>query len=118
MRFLWNTCDTCQKRVNHLGIWRTAVRCTECGGECPIVLEPTASPAQASDPVRALATELIDATISFGERAEKIARMFLQNGVSQLSQLSVLGEETFNSIVEMIGLNELQVLNLSAFRKK
>ena len=118
MRFLWNTCDTCHKRVNHLGIWRTAVRCTECGGELPIVLEPTASPAQASDPVRALATELIDAKISFGERAEKIARMFLQNGVSQLSQLSVLGEETFNSIVEMIGLNELQVLNLSAFRKK
>jgi hypothetical protein len=118
MIFLWNTCDTCQKRVDHLEIWRTAVRCTVCGGECPIVLEPTASPAQTSDPVRALATELIDARISFGEQAEKIARMFLQNGVYQLSQLSVLGEETFNSIVEMIGLNEVQVLNLSPFRKK
>lgn len=121
--FLWYHCDICGKKIQSDTVNDEIRACTQCGGPCILLPEPTpaprpTSPAQASDPVRALATELIDARISFGERAEKIARMFLQNGVYQLSQLSVLGEETFNSIVEMIGLNELQVLNLSAFRKK
>jgi hypothetical protein len=116
MNFIWNTCDECQRPVDHLGLWPLVVRCTECGGECPILGEPT--PAQVSDHLQALATELIDAKISFGEPAEKIANVLLENGVSQLSELFVLGEETFASIVKNIGFNELQVLKLSAFRKK
>lgn len=119
MRFLWETCDACQKRVNHLGIWRTGVKCTDCGGECPVFLEPTTAPARASDPLlQALATEITTAKISLGEPAQKIARKLLENGVFQLSDLSVLGEETFNSIVKEIGLNEVQILKLRAFRKK
>lgn len=117
-RFLWETCDTCQKRVNHLGIWRTGVKCTECGGECLVFLEPTTDPSQASDPVQSLATEITTAKISFGEPAQEIARKLLENGVCQLSELSCLGEETFASIVKEIGFNEVQVFKLSAFRKK
>lgn len=37
MLFLWNTCDTCQKKVNHGGFWRTEVICKGCGGECEIL---------------------------------------------------------------------------------
>jgi hypothetical protein len=37
MRFLWNTCDTCQRKVNHGGFWRPKVMCKECGGECEIL---------------------------------------------------------------------------------
>jgi hypothetical protein len=119
MRFLWNTCDECQRPVDHLGLWRTEVRCTECGGECPIFQEPTPSaPAQVSDHLQALATEIITAEISFGKLSQKIANVLLENGVFQLSKLSFLGEETFASIVKEIGLNEVQVLKLSAFRKK
>jgi hypothetical protein len=118
MKFLCNTCDECQRPVDHLGLCRREVRCTECGGECPILREPTPAPAQASDPLRALATELIDATISFGPDAEQFARNFLGKGIFQLSELSFLGEETFASIVKEIGLNEVQVFKLSSFRKK
>lgn len=119
MRFLWNTCDECQKPVDHLGLWRTEVRCTECGGECPIFQEPTPSaPAQDSDHLQALATELTTSRISFGPDAERFACKFLGKGIFQLSDLSFLEEETFASIVKEIGLNEVQVLKLSAFRKK
>lgn len=37
MSFLWNTCDTCQKKVNHGGFWRLKVKCKGCGGECEIL---------------------------------------------------------------------------------
>jgi hypothetical protein len=37
MRFLWNTCDTCQRKVNHGGFWRPEVICKGCGGECEIL---------------------------------------------------------------------------------
>jgi hypothetical protein len=37
MRFLWNTCDTCRRKVNHGGFWRPEVMCKECGGECEIL---------------------------------------------------------------------------------
>jgi hypothetical protein len=113
MKFLWNTCDNCQKTVDHLGLWRTEVRCTECGGECPIFQEPTHSdPAQASDHLQALATKLIDATISFGERAHQIATVLLENGVSQLSELLVLNQSEFESLVQKLQLNTLQVQKL------
>lgn len=112
MRFLWETCDTCQKRVNHLGIWRTEVRCTGCGGECPIVLEPTTSPALVLNPLQALATELIDAKISFGEPAQKLANVLLENGVFQLSNMSVLNQSEFESLVQKLPLNPLQVEKL------
>lgn len=109
MRFLWNTCDTCQKRVNHLGLWRSAVICTGCGGECPVFLEPTTAPARASDPLQALATELIDAKISFGEKAQEIAQKLLENGVSQLSDLLDLNQSVFESLVQELRLNAIQV---------
>lgn len=110
-RFLWETCDTCQKRVNHLGIWRTEVRCTECKGECPILPEPT-SPAQASDSLQSLATEITTAKISFGESAQEIAQKLLENGVSQLSELSVLNQSEFESLVQELRLNTLQLQKL------
>ena len=37
MLFLWNTCDTCQRKVNHGGFWRPEVKCKGCGGECEIL---------------------------------------------------------------------------------
>lgn len=37
MLFLWNTCDTCQRKVNHGGFWRPEVICKGCGGECEIL---------------------------------------------------------------------------------
>jgi hypothetical protein len=37
MLFLWNTCDTCQRKVNHGGFWRPEVKCKRCGGECEIL---------------------------------------------------------------------------------
>ena len=112
MRFLWNTCDNCQKTVDHLGLWRTEVRCTECGGKCPIFQEPTHSdPTQASDP-QLLTIELTTATISFGEQTVKIAHVLLENGVSQLSELSVLNQSEFESLVQKLQLNTLQVQKL------
>lgn len=109
MRFLRNTCDTCQQRVDHLGLWRTAVGCTECGGECPVFLEPTTAPAQASDSLQPLATEITTAKISFGEPAQKLANVLLKNGVCQLSELSDLEQSEFESIVQELQLNTLQV---------
>jgi hypothetical protein len=111
-RFLWNTCDKCKKRVDHLGIWRPSVICIGCGGECPIFQEPIPlAPAQASDP-QSLATELTTATISFGEQAVKIAHVLLENGVSQLSELLVLNQSEFDSVVQKLQLNLLQVQKL------
>jgi hypothetical protein len=112
MRFLWETCDTCQKRVNHLGIWRTGVKCTECGGECPVFLEPTTSPAHASDSLQALETELIKAKISIGEPVQKLANVLLENGVFQLYDLSVLEQSEFESLVQKLELNTLQLRKL------
>jgi hypothetical protein len=37
MLFLWNTCDTCQRKVNHGGFLRPEVICKGCGGECEIL---------------------------------------------------------------------------------
>jgi hypothetical protein len=118
MKFLCNTCDKCQRPVDHLGLCRREVRCTECGGECPILREPTPAPAQDSEHLQTLATELTEAKISFGPDAEQFARKFLGKGIFQLSELSFLREETFASIVKEIGLNEVQVLKLRAFRNK
>ena len=112
MRFLWNTCDTCQKRVDHLGLWRTAVRCTECGGECPIFREPPPAPAQASDPLQALATQISTAQISFEGRALELANVLLENGIFQLSDLSVLSPSEFDLIVQKLELNTLQLQRL------
>jgi hypothetical protein len=88
-------CDVCNKKV-----------CT-CDEETP------SAPAQASDPLQALATELIDAKISFGERAHQIATVLLENGVFQLSHLSVLKQSgKFDSVVQKLQLNALQFQNL------
>ena len=111
MRFLWNTCDECQKPVDHLGLWRPSVICISCGGECPIFREPPPAPAQVSDP-QSLATELIDAKISFGERAHQIETVLLENGVFQLSQLVILNQGEFDSLVEKLQLNTIQVQKL------
>jgi hypothetical protein len=116
-RFLWETCDTCQKRVDHLRLLRIEVKCTECGGPCVLLPEPTPAPrptssAQASDPRQALATELIDAKISFGEPAQKLANVLLINGVCQLSDILVLTQREFESLVQELELNILQVQKL------
>jgi len=93
--------------------------CDICNEEvCSCDEETPSDPVQASDPLQALATELTKATISFGPKAEQFACKFLGKGIFQLSDLSCFGEETFASIVKEIGLNEVQVLKLSAFRKK
>jgi hypothetical protein len=113
MRFLWNTCDECQRSVDHLGLWRTEVRCTECGGECPIFQEPTHSaPAQDSDPIQSLTTELTTATISLGKPAQAIAKRLLEEGVSQLSKLLLLKPSEFESLVQKLQLNTIQVQKL------
>ena len=115
MRFLWNTCDTCQKKIDHLGIWRTEVRCTGCGGECPILPAPTATPRPTPhDPAstHALATKLTSAEISLGEPAQVIAKRLLEEGVSQLSQLLLLKPSEFESLVQKLQLNTIQVQKL------
>jgi len=119
VHFLWNTCDECQRPVDHLELWRTEVRCTECGGECPIFQEPTPSaPAQDSDHLQALASQLTTATISFGKLAEKIASVLLENGVFELSNLSVLKPSEFDSVVQKLQLNELQLQKLHVALRK
>lgn len=107
-------CDACNKEVCSCSQF-TSVKCTECGGECPVFLEPTTAPApaQASDPLQALASQLITAKISFEERALELANVLLQNGVFQLSDLSDLKQHEFESLVQKLQLNTLQVKNLS-----
>jgi hypothetical protein len=87
-------CDVCNKKV-----------CT-CDEETP------SEPVQASDPLQALATELIDAKISFREQAHQIASVLLENGVFELSNLSVLKPSEFDSLVETLHLNTIQVQKL------
>ena len=118
IEFLWNHCDLCGKMIENTRVNEEIRKCTDCGGKCQILLEPTPSPAQVSDPIQELATEITTARISFGPDAERFAYTFLGKGIFQLNELSFLGEETFASIVKEIGLNEVQVLKLSAFRKK
>ena len=87
-------CDVCNKK-----------RCS-CDEETP------SDPAQASDPLQSLATELIDAQVSFGEQAQKIANVLLENGVFQLSDLSFLEQSEFDFIVQKLELSSLQVQKL------
>lgn len=87
-------CDFCNKNV------------CSCDEENP------SDPAQASDPLQSLATELIDAQVSFGEQAQKIAKRLLENGVFHLSELLVLNQSEFESLVQELQLNTFQVQKL------
>lgn len=110
--FLWNHCDVCGNKIHNKTVNDKIRACTECGGECLILREPTPAPAQASDYLQALASQLTTATISFGEPAEKIARGLLENGVFQLSDLLVLKPSEFESLGEKLQLNPIQVQKL------
>ncbi len=125
IEFLWNHCDLCGKMIQNKTVNDKIRACTDCGGPCVLLTEPIPAPrqtlpAQAQDSafVQALTTEITNATISFGEPAQDITCKFLGKGIFQLSELSFLREETFASIVKEIGLNEVQVLKLRAFRNK
>lgn len=115
--FLWYHCDICGKKIQSDTVNDEIRACTHCGGPCILLPEPTpapipTSPAQASDSLQSLATELIDAKISFGEPAQEIARKLLENGVSQLSELSVQNQSEFESLVQKLQLNTLQLQKL------
>lgn len=110
--FLWYHCDICGKKIQSDTVNDEIRACTECGGECPIFREPPPAPAQASDPLQSLATEITTAKISFGEEAQEIAFVLLKNGVFQLSNLSILEQSEFESLVQKLQLNTLQVQNL------
>lgn len=111
--FLWYHCDICGNKIQTDRVNDEIRACTHCGGPCILLPELTPSPAQASDPLQSLATELIDAQVSFGEQAQKIANVLLKNGVFQLSDLSFLEQSEFESIVQELQLNTLQVQKLS-----
>jgi len=110
--FLWYHCDICGKKIQNDRVNDEIRACTECGGPCVLLTEPTPAPAQASDSLQALASQLTTATISFGEPVEKIARGLLENGVSQLSELSDLEQGVFESLVQKLELNSLQLRKL------
>jgi hypothetical protein len=84
-------CDVCNKKV------------CSCDEETP------SASAQDSESLQVLATEIRTATISFGEQAVKIAHVLLENGVSQLSQLFLLKPSEFESLVQKLQLNTIQV---------
>lgn len=116
--FLWYHCDICGKKIQSDTVNDEIRACTHCGGPCVILPELTpsprpTSPAQASDSLQSLATEITTAKISFGETAQEIAQKLLENGVSQLSELSVLNQSEIESIVQELQLNTLQVQKLS-----
>ena len=115
--FLWYHCDICGKKIKNDTVNDETRACTDCGGPCVLLPELTpsprpTSPAQASDSLQALATEITTAKISFGEPAQKIANVLLENGVSQLSELSVLNQSEFESLVQKLQLNTLQLQKL------
>ena len=119
IEFLWNHCDRCGKMIQNKTLDDKIRACTDCGGLCVLLTEPIPAPrqtlpahSQASDPLQALATELIDAKISFRERAHQIASVLLENGVFELSNLSVLKPSEFDSLVETLHLNTIQVQKL------
>lgn len=111
--FLWYHCDICGNKIQTDRVNDEIRACTHCGGPCILLPELTPSPAQASDSLQSLATELINAKISFGEPVQKIANVLLDNGVFQLSELSVLNQSEFESIVQELQLNSIQVQKLS-----
>jgi len=116
--FLWYHCDICGKKIQNDTVNDEIRACTQCGGPCILLPEPTpapksTSPAHASDPLQALAAELITAQISFGEPAQEISRKLLENGVFQLSDLLRLKQSEFESLVQKLQLNPLQVQKLS-----
>lgn len=115
--FLWYHCDICGKKIRNDTVDDEIRKCTLCGGPCVLLPELTpsprpTSPAQASDPLQALTTEISKATISFGEPAQEIAKRLLENGVFQLSNLSVLNQSEFELLVQELQLNRIQVQKL------
>lgn len=87
--------------------------CDDCNKDvCSCEEENPSDPAQASEAFQPLATEITTATISFGAKAQEIAQMLLENGVSQLSDISVLNQSEFESLVQNLKLNTLQLQRL------
>jgi DNA-directed RNA polymerase subunit RPC12/RpoP len=112
--FLWYHCDICGKKIQTDRVNDEIRACTHCGGPCVLLPEPTPAPrptssAQASDSLQALKTELITAQVSVGETAQKLANVLLENGVFQLSELSVLTQHEFELLIQKLQLNRLQV---------
>lgn len=115
--FLWYHCDICGKKIQSDTVNDEIRACTHCGGPCILLPEPTPAPiptsAEALDSLQALTTEITTAKISVGEPAQKLANVLLENGVFQLSELSVLNQSEIESIVQELQLNTLQVQKLS-----
>jgi hypothetical protein len=119
-KFLWNHCDICGKEIQIKAVNDKIRACTDCRGTCVLLPELAPAPrqtlpahAQASVFVQALITEITNATISFGEPAQDIACVLLENGVSKLSELLVLKQREFESLLELLiekfQLNVIQV---------
>lgn len=115
--FLWYHCDICGKKIQSHTVNDEIRACTHCGGPCVLLPELTpaprpTSPAQASDPLQSLATEITTAQISFGKQAQEIAQKLLENGVFQLSDLSSLQQHELDSLVQKLNLNSVQCQKL------
>lgn len=107
--FLYQYCDICGVKISEKVNTDSVRKCDTCKKKCSTISYHSKNPISN---LKALTKEIESYKISIDERAVQIAKLFMEEGIFNLTDLKYLNDEELALIIQKLKLNTLQVQKL------
>ena len=107
--FLYQYCDICGVNISEKVNTDSVRKCDTCKEKCSTISYHSKDPISN---LQALTKEIESYKISIDERAVQIAKLFMEEGIFNLTDLKYMNDEELALIIQKLKLNTLQVQKL------